>query len=81
MPKQDEDNQASCLAVIDGLSTPVSTLRGGDPLQALRVALQYLAWELHSFVERGGRVVDHDGNDVDLPSIFGQLWAPLEPAG
>jgi hypothetical protein len=81
MPTQDEDNQASCLAVIDGLSTPASTLHGGDSLQALRIALQYLAWELHAFVERGGRVVDRDGEDVDLPSTFGQLWAPLEPAG
>lgn len=80
VPTQDEDDQASCVVAIEGLSTPVSALRGGDPLQVLRIALQYLAWELHAFVEQGGRVVDRDGEDVDLPSIFGRLWAPVEPA-
>jgi hypothetical protein len=68
MPVQETD-QASCLAVIEGLSTPDYALHGADTLQALIAALQHLAWELHTFVERGGRV-----EDVDLPSVFGPLW-------
>jgi hypothetical protein len=55
--------------------TPASTLRAGDSLQVLIIALQYLAWELHAFVARGGRVVDRDGDDVDLPSVSGRPGA------
>ena len=76
MPVQEPD-QASCLAVIDGLPTPACPLPGNDTVQALRSALQHIAWELHAFIERGGRVVELDSDDdVDLRSIFGRLWAP-----
>ena len=74
MPVQEADH-AHCLAVIEGLSTPDCALHGDDTLQALIAALQHLAWELHTFVERGGRVVELGGQDVDLASIFGRLWA------
>ena len=72
-PVQETDD-ARCLAVLEGLSTPDCALRGDDTLQALIAALQHLAWELHAFVERGGRVVDLGGQDVDPASIFGRLW-------
>ena len=76
MPVQEPD-QASCLAVIDGLPTPACPINGHDTVQALRSALQHIAWELYAFVERGGRVVELDSDDdVDLRSIFGRLWAP-----
>ncbi len=75
IPVQEPD-QASCLAVIEGLS-PDRALHGDNTLQALIAAEQYIAWELHAFVERGGRVVRLESReDVDLAAVFGQLWAP-----
>lgn len=69
-----EATQASCLAVLDGLSTPPGQLHGADPLQALAAALQHLADELHAFVTQGGRVRHPEGEDVDLEATFGRLW-------
>ena len=73
MPTQNE-TEYSCTAVMLGLGPPCP-VRGEDGLQALRLALQYLAWELHAFTEHGGRVLEQN-EDLDLPTIFGRLWAP-----
>jgi hypothetical protein len=73
MPVQEAD-QATCLAVIDGLS-PAIPLHGVDTFQALRIAIQYVATEVRAFVERGGEVVELDGAPIDLPALFGRLWA------
>jgi hypothetical protein len=75
MPVQ-EPEQASCLAVLEGLSTPTIALHGADTLQALIAALQHLAWELHTFVELGGRVLGLDDQELDPAAVFGGLWAP-----
>lgn len=74
-PVQEPDH-ARCVAVLEGLSTPDCALHGNDTLQALIAALQHLAWEIHAFIERGGRVVDERDDERDLQSVFGRLWAP-----
>jgi hypothetical protein len=72
----EEPDQWSCDALIENLSPLSITLHGADAFQTVTVALQFLAWELLAFTERGGRVTNTDGEDIDLPSIFGKLWAP-----
>jgi hypothetical protein len=75
-PPVNLETEFGCGAVISGLSTPPATIRGADPLQALRSALQFLAWELHAFVEAGGVVTDPEGEPMELEAVFGRLWAP-----
>lgn len=56
----------SCPVVIDPLHTHLRHIAGGDALQSLCLACRMAFDLLLNFVERGGRLVDEDGNDVPL---------------
>ena len=71
-----EPERAGCPIEIVGLTTPVGSVYGADTMQALVAALQHIAWELHAFIEHGGRILDPDGDDANVGSIFGRLFAP-----
>jgi hypothetical protein len=67
-----DKKQSSCPIVLDGLH-PGHPIHGGDPMQALLLALRFAGNLLHTFLEQGGRVVDEDDDDVPLDAYFGPL--------
>lgn len=56
----------SCPVIIDPLHTHLRHIVGGDAFQSLCLASRMALDLLASFVERGGRLIDEDGNDVPL---------------
>ena len=73
-----DERQASCPVALDGMDTLRMPISGGEPLQALLLAVRFLGARLHDFKTKGGRVL-HRGDDeceVELDAFFGPLLRP-----
>ncbi len=77
-----DDREASCGVVLERASSSKYTpTYGASTLQALLLGLRFLGYELHHFLERGGRVLDPDEDqDVSLDArrlVFAETTAGL----
>lgn len=72
-PEQVEDVEARCPVGLDGLDAAAHRIAGGDTLQALLLAIRFLANRLEAFEAEGGRVEDPTGDAVELEAYFGKL--------
>ncbi len=70
-----DDGDASCQVVLERDRTlTYPPMFGASTLQALLLGVQLLGYELHDFLERGGRVLGaEDGEDFPLDVLFGPL--------
>ena len=68
-----EDDRSWACAVEVGRHGP-RPIYGTDGMQALLLAIQVIGFELHTFRERGGRIVEPGtNNDLPLHAYFGPL--------
>jgi hypothetical protein len=65
-------DHCACEVALEGLDEP-RRIFGDSTLQALLLGAGFLGMQVQAFLKRGGRVVDADGNDVALRSVFGPL--------
>ncbi|HSN30538.1 MAG TPA: hypothetical protein VLT45_29835 [Kofleriaceae bacterium] len=71
--------ESTCPVEITGVWRPEHAPRAPGTLSALVSGIEVLGHMLHAFVSRGGRVLaPEDGTDVDLKSIFGPLYRPID---
>lgn len=61
----------ACAATLAGLHEKLVPMRGGDPLQALLLAVGLVRMLLTGFVQEGGRLLFESGEDVPLSAYFG----------
>jgi hypothetical protein len=47
--------------------------RAEVPCRALCIALGFIGWKLHAFLAAGGQVLNEDGEEAGVESIFGPL--------
>ena len=72
---------ARCPIALDGLQR-CGPIVGDSTLQALLLAIQYLAMRLHDFRSKGGRVVyagEAEDEDMPLEAFFGALLRDPTP--
>jgi hypothetical protein len=71
-----DEHQKSCAVALDGMDRG-GVISGGDTLQALLLAVRFLAMRLHDFTSKGGRVLYRGdaGDEVPLDAFFGALLA------
>lgn len=72
-PEQVDDVEARCLVGADGLESVSHRIAGGDTLQALLLALRFMAARLAAFEEGGGSIEYPTGEVVELGAYFGNL--------
>lgn len=56
-----------------------SAIRGADTLQALLLAIRFLAARLTDFQAKGGHIADVDGGEFPFEAYFGELNAAPRP--
>ena len=69
----------ACPMAIDGLLGKVSDAYGEDSMQALCLALWFVAQQLHDFVQKGGRLWnpgDDPSNEFPLEAYFAAFRPP-----
>lgn len=77
-PEQRTTGEWGCRIIAEGVVRIPGPIFGASKLQALVLALQFLAWELHRFIEQGGKALEPgDESDTRLDLIFGKLWRAI----
>jgi len=72
-PEPHPDASSSCMVLVDCREPRARAIYGADHLQAMLLALQLAGTELHTFGDRGGRVLDPEGTDFAVEAYFGPL--------
>lgn len=74
MPELGADGVARCPVQIEGVDPIRHVLVGDTTLQALVLALRFVATLLRSLVDdRGGHLTNTDGSPLELDAIFAEL--------
>lgn len=70
-----DGGESRCPVEIDGFDWGNVPIAGESTLQALLLGVQFLGTTLHDFISRGGRVLDPEDDDSDVPleALFGPL--------
>jgi len=61
----------ACAVTLTGLYERLAPMHGGDPLQALTLAVGLVRMLLTTFVDTGGRLLFESGEEVPLSAYFG----------
>ena len=70
----------ACALLVDARDGSVRQIFGATKLQALVLALSFVGFSLHNFVEPGGRLLQ-DGEDMAVAVVLGPLYcAPVAPS-
>jgi len=72
-PELAPGGETDCAYALDGLEYVAGPLKGGGAMQALCIALSFIGWKLHAFLAAGGQVLNEDGEEAGVESIFGPL--------
>lgn len=82
LPVAVSDSDAHCKVELPGLYADLRPIIGSDTLQALLLAVRFVAQVLAQFIDDGGRVLTPDGGVVPLNAYFGALLPPSKkPSG
>ena len=74
-PYQDGADEWACAVELVGFERRHAEIRGSDSMQALSLALGFAFLRLQDFIEKGGKVLDREGNSYsldDLRTILGR---------
>ena len=72
-PTAASDSEAHCKVELPGLYDDLRPIIGSDTLQALLLAVRFVAQVLAQFIDDGGQVLAADGSPVPLDAYFGAL--------
>lgn len=72
-PTAVSDCESHCKVELPGLYDDVRPIIGSDTLQALLLAVRFVAQVLAQFIDDGGQVLATDGSPVPLNAYFGGL--------
>lgn len=80
-PDVENDTTWACWLSMDGLQGRSLRIRGSGSLQPLMLALQFVGYDLHAFISRGGRVLMPDDEDSGSAGVLMTLRVLLRKPG